>query len=110
MNLTEVDLMPAPEEVIKEKAGDVSSLRTYLCHKKVRAGQIQFVTVDVNDCFYLLTLKSAKPLLVSSDWYKKHKPKVDGYVVVYEDNYMSYSPKEAFENGYTLINPDAPPT
>lgn len=31
------------------------------------------------------------------------KGKVGGYYVVYEDGYESWSPAEAFEKGYTLI-------
>lgn len=93
----ETKLMPEPE-------GVVSSFRTYLCHKKVRAAKIQFVTVDINNCFYLLTLKSDQPLVVSTEWYEKHKPTIYGYVVVYEDGYMSYSPEKVFENGYTLLD------
>lgn len=36
---------------------------------------------------------------------QKHKPKVGGYYVVYEDGYKSWSPADAFESGYTLIAP-----
>lgn len=33
----------------------------------------------------------------------KHKPSVGGYYVVYADGYTSFSPADAFENGYTRI-------
>ena len=37
------------------------------------------------------------------DWYRKHKPANGGYFVVYKDGYESYSPAEAFEEGYTRV-------
>ena len=27
----------------------------------------------------------------------------EGYIVIYDDNYTSWSPKEAFENGYIKV-------
>lgn len=33
----------------------------------------------------------------------KHDPQVGGYYVVYEDGYKSWSPAEAFENGYRQV-------
>lgn len=30
----------------------------------------------------------------------------EGYIVIYEDNYTSWSPKEAFENGYVKVKED----
>lgn len=33
----------------------------------------------------------------------KHKPQSGGYYVVYDDGYKSWSPAEAFENGYTKL-------
>lgn len=33
----------------------------------------------------------------------KHEPKAGGYYVVYADGYKSYSPAEAFEDGYTKL-------
>lgn len=40
---------------------------------------------------------------VTHEYLQKHKPKVGGYYVAYEDGYQSYSPAKAFEEGYTLI-------
>ena len=37
---------------------------------------------------------------VSHAYLRKHKPKIGGYYVVYEDGYESYSPAKAFEGGY----------
>lgn len=35
--------------------------------------------------------------------HKKPTPFVGGYLVVYQDGYISFSPAKAFEEGYTLI-------
>jgi hypothetical protein len=41
------------------------------------------------------------PFSVDSDYLAKHKPEPGGYFVVYKDGYQSFSPAEAFEDGYT---------
>lgn len=40
---------------------------------------------------------------MSVDWVGKHQPRAGGYFVVYDNGYASFSPKEAFENGYAPI-------
>jgi hypothetical protein len=40
---------------------------------------------------------------VSTEYVRKHKPVVGGYWVQYADGYQSFSPANAFEEGYTLI-------
>lgn len=41
---------------------------------------------------------------VDAAYVKKHQPKVGGYYVRYKDGYESWSPAEAFEEGYTRVN------
>jgi hypothetical protein len=41
---------------------------------------------------------------VGQDYITKHAPKVGGYYVVYADGYKSWSPAQAFEEGYTREN------
>lgn len=43
------------------------------------------------------------PFKVEWDYVQKHRPKVGGYYVVYKDGYKSFSPADAFEDGYTRI-------
>ena len=38
---------------------------------------------------------------VSAAYVKKHQPEEGGYYVVYKDGYKSFSPADAFEDGYT---------
>ncbi len=40
---------------------------------------------------------------VDADFVSKHRPKVGGYYVVYKDGYKSFSPADAFEDGYTKL-------
>lgn len=46
------------------------------------------------------------PHTVSQEYFNKHQPKKGGYFVRYEDGYESYSPEQAFEEGYALIPED----
>lgn len=41
------------------------------------------------------------PFYVDGVYMAKHQPKVGGYYVVYSDGYKSWSPADAFEEGYT---------
>lgn len=43
------------------------------------------------------------PFTVSADFMDKHQPAAGGYYVLYNDGYASFSPKEAFEQGYTRL-------
>ena len=43
------------------------------------------------------------PIAVSLEFITKHRPQVGGYLVFYKDGYCSFSPAEAFEDGYTRI-------
>jgi hypothetical protein len=41
------------------------------------------------------------PFAVTREFMDKHTPQAGGYYVVYKDGYKSYSPAQAFEEGYT---------
>ena len=38
------------------------------------------------------------------NFFTKHNPETGGYLVMYDDGYMSYSPAEPFEKGYSLLD------
>ncbi len=40
---------------------------------------------------------------VDAEYMRKHNPQAGGYFVVYEGGYKSWSPADAFEDGYTRI-------
>ncbi|EKO3434949.1 hypothetical protein NTH51_002230 [Vibrio fluvialis] len=85
------------------------------CHKKVWALQIKEVSHNENPdktgisgtSSYGATLSFVDeryaPIKVNADYVNKHKPQDGGYYVVYEGGYQSFSPKDAFESGYSEI-------
>lgn len=92
----------------------VQEMPRYKCHKVVQALKIAIVAPLIDDLpseapSYVdgATItpyeKGFAPFEVSQEYLDKHKPQADGYYVVYEDGYESYSPAQAFEAGYTLI-------
>jgi hypothetical protein len=43
------------------------------------------------------------PFRVSRDYVRKHNPQAGGYWVQYADGYQSWSPAQAFDEGYTRV-------
>jgi len=43
------------------------------------------------------------PFRVDCDYVHKHKPQMGGYYVKYKDGYESFSPADAFEDGYESV-------
>ena len=91
---------------------DSRELPRYKCHKEVWALKIKEVQLVAGEG----TPSGAKeikrlvfenghyaPIEVDADYVRKHDPQAGGYYVVYEDGYKSFSPAQAFEEGYTLI-------
>ena len=82
---------------------DRREMPRYKCHKEVHALRISGVGTNAQDGTAILHIadKGYADLVVSADYVKKHDPQPGGYYVVYADGYKSFSPAEAFENGYT---------
>jgi hypothetical protein len=82
-------------------------LPRYKCHKEVRALRIKEINCEPSNPDAgadIIPIDSAySPIEVSVEYLMKHSPQPNGYYVLYEDGYESYSPAEAFESGYTLI-------
>ena len=81
-------------------------LPRYRCHKEVEAARITEVVsppdrLQTKD--WTLHLGDAGSVAVGSAWMGKHAPEVGGYYVRYADDYESFSPADAFEGGYTLL-------
>jgi len=76
----------------------------YRCHKEVHALKIEKV-VRMNDESGVLYPMDKRygDFEVDTAYMQKHDPRAGGYYVVYADGYTSFSPAEAFEDGYTLI-------
>lgn len=77
----------------------------YKCHKEVEAQKI----VDMHNISqnperdYDIKLDDESVVTVTWGWMQKHVPHIGGYYVVYADGYTSFSPAEAFEEGYTEV-------
>lgn len=78
----------------------------YKSHKVVGALHIAFLMQRQDNVDGFVAADGA-----GNEWYmtpefsERHNPEQGGYIVQYEDGYMSYSPRLAFENGYTLNDP-----
>ena len=81
-------------------------LPKYRSHKEVWALKIAALDLYKVDGSARITPveDGYEPFKVNRDYVLKHNPQAGGYYVVYEDGYKSWSPAEAFEGGYTLIN------
>jgi len=77
-------------------------LTAYTCTKIVHAAKIIDIDGGVADMTRLL-FEGGECVDVDVKYIAKHNPKVDGYYVVYKDGYTSFSPAEAFEEGYNKI-------
>jgi hypothetical protein len=77
----------------------------YKCHKKVWALKIAGILENSHGEMYFQPAEKDYGMVpMSPEYVEKHKPKVGGYYVVYEDDYISFSPAEAFESGYTACD------
>lgn len=83
----------------------------YKCHKEVWALKIAKIERDKpppnteSDGHAMITPEGEgfAAFRVEAEYIHKHKPEVGGYYVVYKGGYKSFSPAEAFEDGYSLI-------
>ena len=83
----------------------------YRCHKEVHALKIESITLNPDDS---VVLDFANPnyadITVPMPEAQRFKPfgyatpgDDKGYLVSYKDGYISWSPTEAFEDGYSLL-------
>lgn len=90
-------------------------LPSYRCHKEVWALKIKEIQRDTplttdppadeeepGATIVPVELGYA-PFPVTAEFMRKHRPMPGGYWVVYKDGYQSFSPAQAFEEGYTKI-------
>lgn len=88
-----------------EPDGVAMEMPKWKCHKVVHA--LKIVQVDNSnpqpDEVLLFFEPPYQPRKMPSHWIGKHQPKNGGYFVVYDDGYESFSPRDAFESGYTRL-------
>ncbi len=76
----------------------------YKCHKVVRALKIIMVNrMENGGAILVFANMDYEAILVDKEYVEKHNPLAGGYFVVYDDDYLSFSPAKPFEAGYTLI-------
>lgn len=83
----------------------------YKCHKEVWALKIKKIehtgSPDEESDGSIMIWPAEPgfaPFKVDHDYVRKHKPQAGGYYVVYKDGYKSWSPAEAFEDGYSRLS------
>lgn len=75
----------------------------YRCHKYVGALMIKAIIPNPRGHELHFDDLTFVPMQVDDAWFAKHNPKAGGYLVQYDNGYLSYSPAEAFEQGYTAF-------
>lgn len=94
------------------------ALPRYQCHKQVCALKIEAIEPLPNpdttgqsaasSYGAIITPVNAgyAPFEVTAEFVNRHNPQAGGYYVVYDDGYKSFSPAQAFEDGYNPIPSD----
>lgn len=109
-------------KVAKECENTATPMPQYQCHKKVWALKIKEVVraplptiaeleqILSNDADpmevvggFIVPEGQFAPIGVPTKFMDQHKPEAGGYLVFYKDGYRSFSPAEAFEEGYARI-------
>lgn len=78
------------------------------CHKEVHALKIAALEVHSDGSATIVPSDGGEyaPFEVDADWVSRFKGGSDdpGYYIAYADGYKSWSPADAFEEGYTQIS------
>lgn len=82
-------------------------MKKFKCHKEVEADKI--ISIDTNSAKEntILHFAYSESVVVRNDWLYNAcngNSSIGGYFVRYSDGYISWSPAEAFEEGYTEIS------
>lgn len=86
-------------------------MQKYRCHKIVEAQDLREKHVqcsfgDGGRMIVVITGTTERYEIPANKIASVEEPE-DGYLVKYEDGYVSWSPREVFENGYAAIPPGA---
>lgn len=74
-------------------------MKTYQCHKIVQAMEIGSIQGS-----FVVSVDGSKAVKVPEDFFERNKEcDASGYLVKYKGGYLSWSPKDVFEAGYTEV-------
>lgn len=83
----------------------------YRSIKMVRAAKIVKLNHQVFDRNVIITVEARHGVMeerfANLGWMRKHEPEVGGYIVVYDNDYVSYSPSVPFEKGHIRLDTPA---
>lgn len=89
---------------MSDESGAMTMMPKYRCHKKVWALQIKSIAEITDGLMLSFEEPHFAPRQFNTDELKgRPTPQPGWYFVQYEDGYISFSPPEVFEEGYTLI-------
>lgn len=79
---------------------DLTQIPQYRCHKVVRAAKITGIEPKNEHGITMVQTAYGERMITDSQhpW-----PEVGGYMVIYGDGYVSFSPAKAFEDGYAPV-------
>lgn len=87
---------------ITENSVAMAQMPCYVGHKIVRALQIRSIEPLSNGgARFTFTEPGYAARAMEPGWVKRHEAQAGGFLVQYEDGYTSWSPEQAFKNGYT---------
>jgi len=78
-------------------------LQSFKCHKIVKAAAILYITSYTDNVFVTLESEPETQHPLDPKLIHRYLPVKGDYLVQYEDGYLSFSPKHAFEAGYSTI-------
>ncbi|WP_411684713.1 Gp49 family protein [Aeromonas caviae] len=111
-----VELKGVLEAALSEDGGIIlirNAMAEYQSHKKVHAAVISEVhPCDEHGNFMIditspLNADITIPYMVTPDMVARFTPSIGDYIVLYENDYVSFSPKDVFEGGYLMIEEPA---
>jgi hypothetical protein len=82
-----------------EDTGASMEMPRYKSHKQIWA--LEIATVDGHHLTF--RDKGYAPILCADEMFSRYVPVPGDYYVQYEDGYKSFSPRKAFQDGYTRV-------
>jgi hypothetical protein len=82
----------------------MSQLADWKCHKIVKAGKILVMPGEGSGVVTVEDVNGApcKVEMPPNAW-ARGRPALGDYIVIYDDEYKSWSPAKVFENGYSVL-------